>query len=92
MTDQPVQNHPCDGCGQLDDHPMVHVMAPWIDRRGTPPRVVDSPSFHFDCLPPEFEALYGDGHDPRTAAGIDAAKSGVHGADLREFLTNHPGE
>lgn len=88
MSDAPVKNHACDACGQLDTHPMIHVNAPWKkDDRLT----ISDPSFHFDCLPEEFEALLGNGPEHATTrAAIDAARSGVHGNKLRELIESKP--
>lgn len=90
MSETPVENHPCDDCGQLDDHPMIHISGLWRrDERIT----VANPSFHFDCLPAEYVDLLGD--DPQhavTRAARDAALSGVHGAELRTFIASLPSD
>jgi hypothetical protein len=81
----PTVNHPCDVCGALDDHPMIHVG--WTNWQKDDRTSVSEPSFHFDCLPAEFVSMLGD--DPShnvTLAAIDAAKSGTNGAALREFI------
>lgn len=84
----PVVNHPCDACGQLDDHPMVHVLGPWgKDERTT----LSDPSFHYDCLPEEFRALLGDAPEHAvTRAAIAAAEGGKHGNALRKFIQAQP--
>lgn len=85
MTEAPAPNHPCVKCGQLDDHPMTHVVGQWGEH-------VD-PSFHFDCLPPVYEAALGD--EPQhavTVAAIAKAREGVHGDDLREFIQAQPSD
>lgn len=86
--DKPVENHPCDGCGQLDNHPMIHV-GPYVwqkDDRTT----LENPSFHFDCLPDALVSEFGlNGDDPRhavTQAARKKAQSGVHGDKLRTFI------
>ena len=89
MPDTPVDNHSCEGCGVLDNHPMVHLWTDWVDRSGDAPRLVENPSFHHDCLPPELERLYDDGHDPRASAAITAAKNGTRGDDLRALIAAH---
>ena len=52
------------------------------------------PSFHFDCLPVQFEALLGnDEQEPQhavTRAGVRAAREGKHGDDLRAHLLSLP--
>lgn len=91
MTEAPaaVENHPCDVCGQLDNHPMIHVSGVWQKDDRT---VITAPSFHFDCIPVQFEDLLGT-DDPQhavTVAGIAAARDGVHGDDLRALLLAQP--
>lgn len=69
----------CNGCSQTDDHPMIHVFGQYGQ--------VQDPSFHFDCLPPVYEALLGN--EPQhavTLSAIAAARSGVHGDDLRAHI------
>ncbi len=90
MTDTPVKNHPCDACGQLDDHPMVHIQGSWEkDGRTT----ISDPSFHFDCLPEEFEQLLGDAPQHAvTRAAVAKARDGVHGDKLRAFITSQPSD
>lgn len=81
----PVENHPCDQCGVLDDHPMIHVG--WTAWQKDDRVSINEPSFHFDCLPAEFVSMLGN--DPShnvTLAAIDAAKGGVKGDDLRAFI------
>lgn len=90
---EPVKNHPCDACGQLDDHPMIHVWGPWQkDERIT----VADPSFHFDCIPDDLIEKYGlvEGAPQHsvTVSAIAAARSGVHGADLREYIASLPSD
>lgn len=79
-----VENHPCDACGQLDDHPMIHVGNDVWKRDGHV--FVQDPSFHFDCLPPDYRALLGtpETHPQHanTWAAIEAAEAGVHGDEL----------
>lgn len=90
----PVENHPCDGCGKLDDHPMVHIWAPWskkIDEKTTV--VVEDPSFHHDCLPQEYRDMVAEG--PQHAvirAAIEAAENGVHGDELRAYIQSLPSD
>jgi hypothetical protein len=104
MTEQtteqpgPVENHPCAACGQLDDHPMIHVLGPWqapVNEDGTA-LVVMNPSFHYDCLPDNADDLWGlDLTAPQhavTAAARDAALGGVHGAELRTFIESLPSD
>lgn len=86
MTDSPVENHPCVGCGQLDDHPMVHVMGSYE----TDDQIYKAPSFHFDCLPPEYESLLEGPQHAVSRAAVQAAREGTHGDDLRELIQNHP--
>lgn len=84
MTVQAVENGACDGCGQIDNHPMVHVMGTWQKNERT---TVTDPSFHFDCLPEEYENYLGN--EPQhsvTIAAIAKARSGVHGDKLRDFI------
>ena len=94
MTETPVENHPCDGCGQLDDHPMIHV-GPygWQKDERTP--VVD-PSFHFDCVPDALAQEFGLTADAPehavTVAAMEKAKSGVHGDKLRDFIQKQPSD
>lgn len=91
MSETPVQNHPCDECGQIDDHPMIHLFGTWQkDERAT----ITAPSFHFDCLPAEFEALLGVDAPEHTVtvAAIRAARSGVHGDELRSFIESLPSD
>jgi hypothetical protein len=57
MTDAPRVPTACDGCGQTDDHPKVLTWGPWQKDDRTS---VSDASFHFDCLPPQFEDLHGD--------------------------------
>lgn len=78
----------CDGCGQTDDHPMIHVSGVWEKDDRT---VIKAPSFHFDCLPAQFHELLGDAPEhARTRAAIDAARDGTHGAKLRAFIEKQP--
>lgn len=94
----PVENHRCAVCGQLDDHPMIHVWGPWTGPQNEDGAalVVNNPSFHFDCLPDNAEELWGlDLAAPEhavTAAAREAALSGVHGAELRTFITSLPSD
>lgn len=84
---KPVENHPCAVCGQRDDHPVIHVQANW--QHGDVIHL--NPSFHFDCLPPEYEALIADGpQHTRTRDAIAAARSGVHGDELRAHIASLP--
>lgn len=89
----PVENHPCAACGQLDDHPMIHVMGLWERPDGLLAR---DPSFHFDCLPADAQEQWGiDLADPAhavTAAAREAALSGVHGDELRTFIGSLPSD
>lgn len=91
MSDTPVENHPCAACGQLDDHPMIHVgPAVWEKDAET---LVRNPSFHFDCLPPEFEEQVADGDQhANTRATIAAARKGIHGAKLAALIAKQPSD
>lgn len=90
MTETPVKNHACDACGQLDDHPMIHVYGTWQKDERTS---ITDPSFHFDCLPEEFEQLLGDAPQHAvTVAAIAKAREGVHGAKLRTFIEAQPSD
>jgi hypothetical protein len=86
-----VVNGACDACGQSDNHPMIHVgPAVWRKNERT---VVSDPSFHFDCLPGEFEAALGQAPQHAvTLATIAAARDGVHGDDLRDFILSQPSD
>lgn len=90
MTDTTPVPQPflCDGCGQTDNHPMIHVAyGVWKkDERTT----VREPSFHFDCLPQEYRDLLDGPQHAVTVAAIEAAESGVHGEELREFIQSQP--
>lgn len=87
---QPVKNHPCDACGQLDDHPMIHVGWGYLWHKDARTTVLE-PSFHFDCLPPELEQLLGDAPQHAvTRSAIEAARSGVHGDELRAHIDAQP--
>lgn len=91
MTNQPVENHPCDGCGQLDDHPMIHVYGLWTKDDGR--TTVTDPSFHFDCLPAQYEDTLGDAPQHAvTRSAIAKARDGVHGAKLRTFIQAQPSD
>lgn len=90
MVDEAVENHECDGCGQLDNHPMIHVMGTWQKNERT--SVVD-PSFHFDCIPEEYENLLGNSPQHSVTIGtIAKARSGTHGDKLREFILKQPSD
>jgi hypothetical protein len=67
---------------------MIHVAyATWKkDDRTT----IAEPSFHFDCLPEEFRALLEGPQHAVTVAAIEAAETGVHGEQLREFIAAQP--
>lgn len=83
------QDTTCDGCGQTDDHPMIHVADNWKkDERTT----ITAPSFHFDCLPQEFRAMLDGPQHAVTNAAIEAAESGTHGDELREFILAQPSD
>lgn len=83
------QPFPCDGCGSTDTDPMIHTLGPWQKNERV---TIDSPSFHYDCLPVEFrELLVGPQHAVTTAA-IEAAESGVKGEDLRAFIQEQPSD
>lgn len=90
-VDQPVVNNPCDACGKADDHPMIHVFGVWQKDDRTS---VADPSFHFDCLPEQFESLLGDDDTAPehavTRAAIAKARDGVHGDKLRAFIQAQP--
>jgi hypothetical protein len=89
----PVENHPCAQCGQLDDHPTVHVLGPWQKDETT---ILVHPSFHYDCLPADADVLWGlDLTAPEhavTAAAAEAAAAGVHGDELRAFIASLPSD
>lgn len=57
----------CDQCGQIDDHPMVHILG--------------GRSVHHDCLSASERDLV-IGSDPVAAQIVEAAESGIHGDDL----------
>lgn len=88
MTDQAVVNHPCDGCGQLDNHPMIHVQGVWQKNERT---TVQDPSFHFDCIPDEYLVqLIGQPQHAVSLAAREAALEGTHGDKLRAFIFKQP--
>lgn len=67
----------CDQCGQHDDHPKVHTF--------------DGRTYHHDCMP--FDLKADVTQDPIAAQIVQAAESGVHGAELRaHILSLHPQE
>lgn len=84
----------CDGCGQTDDHPMIHV-GPYVWQKDERTSVAD-PSFHFDCLPDDLAAEFGLTTDaPQhavTVAAIEKAKAGVHGDKLLAFIEKQPSD
>lgn len=88
MTETAVENHPCAVCGQLDDHPMIHV-GPYVWQKDES-TTVSNPSFHFDCIPDDVAAEFGlNEHNPQhavTVAAMQAAKDGTHGDKLRAFI------
>lgn len=63
----------CDQCGQSDDHPKVISFG-----GGT---------HHHDCLPAVQKAEM-IAASPQVAAIIEQAEAGVHGDDLRTFITS----
>jgi len=74
----------CDQCGQVDDHPKVHLGRLNSDLVET---------FHHDCLRADDEqALRDSGQDegsgPKVSAVIDACKKGTKGDKLRELITS----
>jgi hypothetical protein len=93
MTDAPRVPTACDGCGQTDDHPKVLTWGPWQKDDRTS---VSDASFHFDCLPPQFEDLLGTDDDaPQhavTRAAIAKARDGVHGDKLLAFIEKQPSD
>lgn len=80
----------CDGCGQTDNHPMIHVAyAVWQkDERTT----IVEPSFHFDCLPAEYRVGLNEPQHETTLKAIAAAEDGVHGDELRKFIQKQPND
>lgn len=92
----PIPNHACAGCGQLDDHPMVHVAGSWEKPTPEGRLIVDNPSFHFDCLPDDADDLWGlDLSAPQHANAAltrEAALGGVHGDELRTFIASLPSD
>lgn len=97
VDETPVENHACADCGQLDDHPMVHLYGEWrktaVDDQII---IVKNPSFHFDCLPADADVQWGlDLSAPQhavTAAAREAALGGVHGDELRSFIASLPSD
>lgn len=91
MTDTTRIETTCDACGQTDDHPMIHV-GPFVWQKNDRTSVSD-PSFHFDCLPAEFEAMLGDAPEHSvTSAAIAKARDGVHGDKLLAFIEKQPSD
>jgi hypothetical protein len=84
----------CDGCGQTDDHPMLHV-GPYVWQKDDRTTVTD-PSFHFDCVPDALVAEFGLTEDaPQhavTVAAMAKAKDGVHGDKLLAFIEKQPSD
>ncbi|GAB3884663.1 RING finger protein [Terrabacter terrigena] len=60
----------CDQCGQIDDHPKVHVF--------------NGGTFHHDCL--SYDLRSDLMQDDRVAAIITAAEGGTRGAKLRAHI------
>lgn len=90
MSEAPAVPEPstCDGCGQTDTAPMIHIAyGQWKkDARTT----ISEPSFHFDCLPDQFRAELDGPEHAVTVAAIAAAESGTKGDALREFIAAQP--
>lgn len=57
----------CDQCGQVDDHPKVHVS--------------DGGTFHHDCVSADLRAQLVQ--DDRARQIVELAESGIHGDELR---------
>jgi hypothetical protein len=84
VADEALAVVQCDGCGQSDNHPMIHVMGAWQKNERT---TINDPSFHFDCLPDEYRVLLiGQPQHAVTNAAIEAAEKGTHGDKLRAFI------
>lgn len=67
----------CDQCGQVDDHPKVHVF--------------DGGTWHHDCTPHSVKqqiltGVHGVAAEV-TGAVFDACEGGLRGDDLREHIT-----
>lgn len=88
----------CDHCGQVDDHPKVH-----LGRIGNPPLGPDGQpdrsllivgfhhgTWHHDCTPAHVKRdIIGGSHSQHplmTARIFAAAEQGTHGDDLRTFI------
>jgi hypothetical protein len=76
----------CEQCGQVDDHPKVHILDP--DAATGPVR-----TRHHDCLSADDEQMLRDsgqtkGSGPKASAIIDACKDGTKGDDLRELIVS----
>jgi hypothetical protein len=92
----PGGDHPCAVCqyndrGPLDadDHPKLLTDIPqW--RNPATGAVVESPVFHYDCIPPDvLFQHYSDQSNPHVAHDLAvraAAEAGTHGQDLRRFM------
>lgn len=82
----------CDGCGQTDDHPKHVVLVGVAEAFGQPayhPRDTDHDgflSFHYDC---DEQNPFVAELDPEIVA---AAKSEVHGEDLRGLILSRAQE
>jgi len=82
----------CDGCGQDDDHPKGHWWGNWVkETEGRETTVIANPSFHFDCTPQEYLDMWGDApQHARSMGAVEAAKSGIHGNELRAHIRTLP--
>lgn len=91
----PVVKSECAVCGKKGDDYLIHLPAEhvWQQNPGT---IVVGPSFHADCLVPEFEAMLGtDETHPmhaNTREAIKLARSGIRGQALRDALAKLPSD
>lgn len=70
----------CEQCGQIDDHPKVHISEGGVIR-----------TRHHDCLSVDDEQMVRDsaqarGSGPKASAVIDACKNGAKGDELRALI------
>ncbi|RNL66231.1 hypothetical protein EFK50_00985 [Nocardioides marmoriginsengisoli] len=80
----------CDGCGQTDTDPMIHVG--FINWKKDERTTIAEPSFHHDCLPDELAAELVGPQNAVAAAAVEAAHSGIRGEALREFIQAQPND
>lgn len=72
----------CEQCGQIDDHPKVHIGDLDLQRIRT---------LHHDCLSADDEQMLRDSGQlrdsgPKASAVIDACKGGAKGDKLRKLI------